>query len=40
MRDDNLNTKNKRLGMILGLVALLMFVVMLVWAYQYMSLPT
>lgn len=38
MRDD-LKTRNRRLGLILGLVAVVMFFVMLVWAYQYMTLP-
>lgn len=38
MRDD-LKTRNRRLGLLLGAVAVIMFVVMLVWAYQYMTLP-
>ncbi len=38
MRDD-LKTRNRRLGLLLGLVAVVMFFVMLVWAYQYMALP-
>lgn len=44
MQDTNdakeLHTRNTRLGLILASVALLMFIVMLVWAGQYMKLPT
>lgn len=39
MRNDT-HARNVRLGLILGGVALLMFVVMLVWAGQYMAMPT
>jgi hypothetical protein len=37
MRDTN-TKKNARLGLALGGVALLMFLVMLLWAWQYVSL--
>jgi hypothetical protein len=37
---DDLNKKNLRLGLVLGGVALLMFVLMVAWAAQYMSMPT
>jgi hypothetical protein len=38
--EHNTKTKNVRLGLILGGVALLMFLVTLLWAWQYISLPT
>lgn len=40
MMDKETRSKNVRLGLILGGIALFMFVLMLVWAGQYLALPT
>jgi Sec-independent protein secretion pathway component TatC len=36
---NDLHKRNRRLGLILAVIAVFMFVLMLVWAYQYMTLP-
>jgi hypothetical protein len=38
MRNDTNARKNLRLGLILGGISLVMFFVMLLWAWQYVSL--
>jgi hypothetical protein len=38
MRNDTTTRKNVRLGLILGGISLVMFLVMLLWAWQYVSL--
>jgi hypothetical protein len=37
-RDAETHTRNRRLGLILGGIAFFMFILMLVWARQYISL--
>lgn len=37
--DGKLHSRNVRLGLILGSIALFMFLVMLLWARQYITLP-